>query len=140
MSTIPKLTSAIRNAQAELIIAELDGETGAGSIAFYAASTTPASVDDALPGDAVLLVECALSDPCGTATAGVITFSAIANGTAVADGTMRFARIRDALDVAHVQVDVGEVGSGAAIILNDTAIVTDGVLAFTDGLTITIGV
>ena len=74
-----------------------------------------------------VLATITLSDPCGTATSGVLTFSGFPKSTtAVATGTAAAARIRDSAGNDVITgLTVGAAGSGADIILDTTSIDTN---------------
>ena len=73
--------TTLRTARASQIVAAIDAGAGAGKLRLYN-GTRPAT------GGTVttLLAELTFSDPCGTVTSGVLTFSAIASD-ASADNT-----------------------------------------------------
>lgn len=98
----------------------IDAGTGAGTIEI---GTT---------GMASILATLTLSDPCGTVSSGVLTFSAITSATAANTGTAAEARIKDSS--GNIVVSGLTVGtSGANINLNTTAISAGGSVSLSSG-------
>ena len=95
----------------------IDGGTGAGTI------------EIGTSGMATVLAVLTLSDPCGTVSSGVLTFSAItADSSADATGTAAEARIKDSS--GNVIVSGLTVGtSGSNINLNTTSITAGGTVS-----------
>lgn len=120
LQTSVQTKAAALNAQ----LALLDG----GYINIYS-GTQPAATTTALT-DQVLLSEHALSDPAfAPTTTATATANAIADDeSANASGTATFYRAFDADDVCHRQGSAGEAGSGAELILDESAIVAGGVV------------
>ena len=111
------------------------GSTGA-TIKFYTGSmptgTLPQTGAETGIGSQVLLGTCTLPKPSGTETpSGSLTVGTI-TGDSAADnsGTATWARIADSTGLTVVDVDVGLVGSGAAIQMVSTTIVAGGPIAF----------
>jgi hypothetical protein len=130
---ILRLSTAARNALANVIKTAIDAGAGAGTIKIYSGSQ-PATPQDTATG--VLLVTLSFGDPSfGSASVGVITANAIAQVNAVATNTAGYARIADSDGNAIMDVDVGT--SGATINLNTTSIVSGGPVAITSA-TITV--
>jgi hypothetical protein len=75
------MNTALRNTRVTCVLTDLDKNASAGFVEIYS-GTRPAT--GAGIGAAVLLATCPLSKPCGTCTGGVLTFSAISNGTGTA--------------------------------------------------------
>ena len=73
--------TTLRTARASQIVAAIDAGAGAGKLRLYN-GTRPATCGAVT----TLLAELTFSDPCGTVTSGVLTFSAIASD-ASADNT-----------------------------------------------------
>lgn len=100
----------------------IDGGSGAGTLKIYD-GTRPATGGTAT----TLLGTLTFSDPCGTVSSGVLTFSAItADSSADATGTATWARIADSAGTFVADISVGISGSGAELILNTTSIVAGG--------------
>lgn len=103
------LVDALKQDQAEAIIALIDAGATGGKIKIYS-GTKPTDADDA-PGAGTLLATLVFSVTCGTATAGVITFSSITSDSdADADGTAAWARITDSDDNTVFDASVGTSG------------------------------
>lgn len=119
-----------RNARATAIRDLIDAGSGPGTLKIYA-GTVPAT--GAAITTQTLLGTCTFSDPCGTVTNGVLTFSAITGGTAVATGTATFARALDSTGTFVADLDAGVTGSGSAIELSTVGIVIGAVLSVTSG-------
>ncbi|MEI8370994.1 MAG: hypothetical protein WCJ31_21420 [Planctomycetia bacterium] len=126
------MNSTLRSARMTAVLTDLDKNASAGKIEFYS-GTRPAT--GAGIGAAVLLGTCTLSKPCGTVTTGVLTFSAITNGTgtAGADGgtVSTWCRFTDGAGVFVLDGSVGT--SGADVNLNSTTIATGQTITVTGG-------
>ena len=115
----------LRNARLNLVRDYIDAAATAGVIKIYS-GTRPASSGGALSGN-TLLASGTFSDPSApNAAAGVLTFSAITYGNAVATNTATWARIEDGDGLFVSDADVGAVGSGADIIVNSVDFVSGG--------------
>lgn len=122
-------STTVRNARLTAIITAIDGGAGAGTIKLYT-GTRPAT------GGAItsqtLLGTLTFSDPCGTVSGGVLTFSTVTgDSSADADGTAAWARIADSTGTFVADVGVGVSGSGMEVIMNTTAIVAGGSIDIT---------
>jgi len=95
---------AVRNSRAEEIIAALDAAATDGQLHIYK-GTRPAT--GAAPGGGDLLATLDLSDPCGTVSAGVLTFSAIESSNGLASGLPTWGRFSDGDGNAKLDGDVG---------------------------------
>lgn len=117
------MSSALRTARAQAIIAAIDAGTSNGTINVYS-GTKPAT------GDAVttqtLLGTITFQKPCGTATNGILSFNATANTAVGADGTISWARIKNGNGVMVADVDCGVSGSNATIIFNNLNVIVGG--------------
>lgn len=117
-----RLSLAARNAIVDAVAAAIDAGATGGVLRIYDGAR-PASADTAVAGQA-LLAELTFASPAfsvavdGTATANVITADASAN----AAGTATWSRVLDSDGTALLDLDVGESGSGAALVLNTTEI------------------
>ena len=104
------LTNAIKNTQATAIITAIDAGSTGGLIKIYTA-TRPATADTAVSSQ-TLLATLTFSSSSGTASNGVITFSAITADSSVdADGTAAWARISDSDSNTVMDLNVGTTGS-----------------------------
>jgi len=112
------LATALRTTRASDIVTAIDAGAGAGLLRIYdgVRPATGGSVTN-------LLAELTLSDPCGTVTNGVLTFSAITqDSSANATGTATWFRI---VTSAAAFVLDGSVGtSGADLNLTTTSVTT----------------
>jgi len=112
------LATALRTTRATDIVTAIDAGAGAGLLRIYdgVRPATGGSVTN-------LLAELTLSDPCGTVTNGVLTFSAITqDSSANATGTATWFRI---VTSAAAFVLDGSVGtSGADLNLTTTSVTT----------------
>ncbi|WP_133719069.1 hypothetical protein [Methylocaldum gracile] len=101
------------------VLNAIDAGAGAGTVKVYS-GTVPANVGTAIT-DQTLLATLTLSDPGGSVSNGVLTFSAITeDSSGDANGTPTFARLADSNgnNVAQVTAGVGsgELNFGAAIV------------------------
>lgn len=117
MSDLIRFAAARRTARAELHSAWLDG----GTLSIYTAPV-PATPDTAITTQTEL-AEFDLPDPFGDATDGVLTADIIAGALNLATGTAVWGRARDALGAVVGDYDAGAVGSGAAIEMDNLALV-----------------
>lgn len=111
-------STATKTARMNAVIGEIDGGTGAGKLKIRDSGN-------------VVLVTLTLTDPCGTASGGVLTFDfdPDISATASATGTANNAIITDSADVTVISgLTVGT--SGSDINLDSTSI--------TSGQTVTI--
>lgn len=123
MANTIRLAVATRNAMLDALRARIDAGAGPGVLLVYD-GTPPADGDAALAGN-TLLATLTFSDPAAPAAAsGVLTFSAIASGTAVATGEASFCRVQDSAGNSVCDFDAAT--SGAVFNLNTTAIVAGG--------------
>lgn len=110
--------TTLRTARASQIVAAIDAGAGAGKLRLYN-GTRPAT------GGAVttLLAELTFSDPCGTVTNGVLTFSAITSD-AMADntGTATWFRIVDSTGAFVLDGTITVTGGGGDITMTSTSI------------------
>lgn len=127
--------TALRTTRITAVKDAIDAGSGAGKFQLYTGSSP--GVNNAATG--TLLAELTLSDPCGTVTNGVLTFSAItADSSANANGTAGYARIVTSASATVADLSVGATGSGADVILNNVNIVAGGEVSITSA-TITEG-
>lgn len=103
--------TALRSSRATAIRDAIDAGAGAGKVRIYNA-TRPATGGTAT----TLLAELTLSDPSGTITNGVLTFSAITSDSAAdATGTAAWFRIVDSTNATVVDGDVTATGGGGEL-------------------------
>lgn len=125
--------TSLRTSRAAQIRLALDAGAGAGVIKFYNGSR-PATGGTAT----TLLATCTMSDPCGTETNGVLTLSAIANGTGTAGagaGTpATWARLEDSTGAFVADASVSATGGGGDIQLNSTTIATGQTVSVTSAV------
>jgi len=110
--------TTLRTARASQIVAAIDAGAGAGKLRLYN-GTRPAT------GGAVttLLAELTFSDPCGTVTNGVLTFSAIASDTSANNtGTATWFRIVDSTGAFVLDGTITVTGGGGDITMTSTSI------------------
>jgi hypothetical protein len=82
----------------------------------------------------VLIGTVTFSDPCGTITNNVLTFSTISDDvSADANGDIVWARINDGDGTWVMDLDCGETGSGAEIIFNTVTARVGGVIQVLSG-------
>ena len=117
------MSTSLRTARAQAIIDAIDAGSTAGTIKFYT-STKPST--GASITTQTLLGTVLFQNVCGTATAGVLTFSATANTAVLADGTISWARIADSTGAFIMDVNCGLTGSGATIIFNNLDVIIGG--------------
>lgn len=116
--------TSMRTTRITAVVTAIDAGSAAGTLKLYS-GTRPAT--GAAVTTQTLLATLTFSDPCGTVSNGVLTFSAItADTSADADGTATWARIADSDGTFVADLDVGATGSGKDIILNNVNIVAGG--------------
>lgn len=116
---MPSYTTTVRSNRMTQVLNAIDAGAGAGTVKVYS-GTVPANVGTAIT-DQTLLATLTLSDPCGSVSNGVLTFSAITeDSSGDANGTPTFARLADSdgNNVAQVTAGVGsgDLNFGAAIV------------------------
>jgi hypothetical protein len=117
------MSTALRTARAQAIIDAIDAGSTAGTIKFYTAtkpSTGAAITTQTLLGTVLF------QNVSGTATTGVLTFSATNNTPVLADGTISWARIADSTNAFVMDCDCGLSGSGATVIFNNLDVLVGG--------------
>lgn len=123
-----KLSNELRTAMAQSIITAIDNG-GAGKITLYDGAQ-PAGPDTAVVSQKVLS-EHTLSTPCGTASNGVLTFSAIAEDQfANNSGTATWARITDRSGKAIADASISVVGGSGDLHINTVNIIVNGPIRF----------
>lgn len=128
-----RLPTASVNAACDAIVDRVDGGSGAGVIEIRTGSQ-PASANDAATGTLLVTITCA--DPAfGAAAAGVATLDTdpVLEGTAVADGTAGWCRIKDSTGATVMDGSVTATGGGGQITLATTAITTGVAVQITSG-------
>jgi len=89
----------------------------------------PAACEDA--DDGTMIVQCDCSNPPGSMSSNdEYTFSAISQGTAVANGTITYWRLKNGSNVVIMQGDVGT--SGTDIVVSDVDFAVDDTLDISD--------
>jgi hypothetical protein len=117
----------------KVILAKIDGGTGAGVIRIYA-GPVPTSADANLAESNTRLAELTCSDPSADQPAmNTLTLKAInEDASANADGTATFFRIADSsLLTVVLQGDCTETGKGGALELNTVKITANSPVAIT---------
>ena len=110
--------TTLRTARASQIVAAIDAGAGAGKLRLYN-GTRPAT------GGAVttLLAELTFSDPCGTVTSGVLTFSGITSDSSADNtGTATWFRIVDSTGAFVLDGTITVTGGGGDITMTSTSI------------------
>lgn len=135
-----KFATTLRTNRATQILNAIDAGNEAGIIEIY---TAPQPATGAAITTQTKLGTMTFADPCGSVTAGVLTFDAITEDAAAdADGTCTWARIssRNSGASTHVfDATVTATGAGGDFTLNTTDIVTGGPISVTGTPTITEG-
>lgn len=117
------VNNAVANSCATDLHTALNAGSGAAVIKFYD-GTKPAGPDTAISSQ-TLLGTLTCSDPAGSVSGRVLTFSSITNDSAAdASGTASWARLLDSSGTAVLDVSVGLSGSGADLIMNTTTFVS----------------
>ena len=125
------MSTAVRNARAQVLITALDAAAGAGEVRIY--SGTKPAAGAALSGN-TLLGTIALSDPSGVVANGVVTFGSFTDDiSADADGTITWARFVDGDGAFVADCDCGVAGSNAALIFNAVTVTNGGVIRILSG-------
>jgi hypothetical protein len=115
---MPSYTTTVRSNRMTQVLNAIDAGAGAGTVKVYS-GTVPANVGTAIT-DQTLLATLTLSDPCGSVSNGVLTFSAITeDSSGDANGTPTFARLADSdgnnvAPVPHIRGDEPSSGFGRA--------------------------
>jgi hypothetical protein len=124
--------TTLRTTRMNAIVTDIASGAGAGTLTIYS-GTRPATGGT----ETTVLAVLTLSDPCGTVTNGVLTFSAITDdASANATGTASWARLKDSDGNAAADMSVGT--SGADINFDSVSFVAGGNVSVTS-LTITEG-
>lgn len=124
--------TTLRSTRMTALVTDIDSGAGAGTLTIYSGSR-PATGGT----ETTVLAVLTLSDPCGTVTNGVLTFSAITDdASANATGTASWARLKDSDGNAAADMSVGT--SGADINFDSVSFVAGGNVSVTS-LTITEG-
>ena len=122
--TIARLNASVGGTCATTLKNSIDAGGAAATIKIYSGSQ-PVGPDTAPSGTLLGTLNCSYS--CGTVSGKTLTFSAITqDSSADATSTATWARISTSAGVAIIDIDVGTIGSGAALQLNTTNIVTGG--------------
>ena len=119
MSDVIAYSIATKSARSSAVILKIDAAASAGKLRLYAGARP--AVTAAPPSSA--LAELMLAKPCGTVNAQAeLVFSAVADAMVQVAGTATWARLVDGDGVTVADMDVGEAGSGAAVILGKAAL------------------
>lgn len=124
------ILESIRTARSQLIVDAIDGGAGAGKLQLYN-GTRPAT--GAAITTETLLGTLTFSDPCGVSASGVLTFSAVTDGTALATNTISWARIVDSTDAFVLDLSCTATGGGGDIEFSSLAVVEFGAITVTGG-------
>lgn len=131
-----KLSDSRANATATAVLGDIDAGAGAATIKFYT-GTQPATPDTAITSQ-TLLGTLTCSDPSGSVSGRVLTFSTITqDSSADATGTATWARVATSAGTAVLDLSVTAVGGGGDIQMNTTSIVTGAPIGITGSPTIT---
>lgn len=119
----------LRNDRLDLTSARLDAGAGPGTLSTY---TAPRPATGAAITTQTLLVTHTFNDPCAPAASdGTLTFSAIADATAVGSGEAAWSRASDSDGAFVADLDVTATGAGGDVTLNDTNITAGAVVTVT---------
>jgi len=125
-----KVNDTIANGFATDFLAAVDADAGAGTLKFYT-GTQPAGPNTAITSQ-TLLGTLTLSDPAGSVSGRVLTFSAITEDSSADDtGTCTWARMLDNSGDAIADFSVTATGGGGDITLNTVSIVAGGPIQVT---------
>lgn len=125
-----KVNDALANTYAVAALAALDSGAGPALLKFYTASQ-PAGPNIAITSQ-TLLGTLTCSDPAGTISGRVLTFSAITDDSAAdSSGAATWARMLDSDGNAVHDFTVTATGGGGDITLNTTTIVAGGPIQIT---------
>ena len=102
-------------------------DAGAAGGKFKAYTGTSPGIANAATG--TLLGICTLSTTCGTVSSAALTFSAVTDGTGLADGTVGYVRGTDSDDNSVTDLTAGASGSGKEVIFTNVNIVTGGTIS-----------
>ena len=117
----------LRNSIMTALKAAIDAGGAAGSAKAYTLPL-PATTGAAITSQ-TLLATCALSYPCGTVSAGALTFGAIADeATAPASGDMAFIRILSSTGDFVLDAGIGLTGSGKIFTANTLTVIAGGIV------------
>jgi hypothetical protein len=125
------LSTDTRTARMQALADKLDAAPTPGKFLLY---TTPRPATGAAITSQTLLGTCVLSDPCGTVSAGVLTFAAISNDTnADNNGDILWVRGLNGDNGFVIDMGAGVSGSGAEIIFNTLTVQAGGVIQILSG-------
>ena len=119
MSDVIVYSSSVKMLRASSVLSRLDAAASSGKLRLYSGARP--AVTAAPPSAA--LAELALAKPCGAVNAQAeLVFAPVSDAMVQASGTATWARLVDGDGVTVADMDVGEAGSGAAVILGKTAL------------------
>jgi len=118
------LSTTLRNARLQHILDAIDAggdEYGGGHFLIYSGDrpATGVAIDEY---ENILLLNFALSWPCGSITDGVLTFGAVGSVVGLAEGVATFARLVDEGDLFVADLSVSVVGGVGEVQLDYTDI------------------
>ncbi len=116
-------SAAVRNARAQVIADAIDGGSGPGEWRFY---TAPQPAAGGALTTQTLLATVLLTEPCGTVSEGVLTLTSAGDVLAVATGIIAWARFTDSAGTLVLDADVGTLGSGAAVTIDNPQVYAGG--------------
>jgi hypothetical protein len=127
---VVRVTTALKTSAANALKTALDAGSGPATIKFYT-GTMPAGPATAITSQ-VLLGTLTCSDPCGSESGGVLTFSAVTQDSSADNtGTATWARFADSTGAAVMDCDVSVTGGGGALQANTVSIVAGGPISIT---------
>ncbi|WP_367154641.1 hypothetical protein [Methylomonas sp. HYX-M1] len=127
------LATAIRNNRLQQIVNAFDAGTGPGKIRLYTAGVGRPATGGVIT-DQVLLGTITLSIPCGTITAGELSFGTFTeDALADATGTIGFARGVDGNDNFVLDMGCGVSGSEEELIFNTLSVQAGGGIQILSG-------
>jgi hypothetical protein len=130
-------STALRTTRVTAILTAIDAGAGAGTRKIY---TGPRPATGAAITTETLLGTLTFSDPCGTVTDGVLTFSALtADAEADATGTAAWYRDADSTGAFVSDGSITATGGGGDMTLNTVSIVASGPISVTGTKAITEG-
>ena len=125
------MTLAMRTARLQTVLDAIDAGIGPAEMRFY---TSPRPASGAAITTETLIGTNVLTDPAGTITDAVLSFSPISDDvSADANGDIGWVRIGDADGAFVMDMDCGESGSGAEIIFNTVTARVGGIIQILSG-------
>jgi len=113
-----KLATSVRNARLQAIADAMSAGAGQGTLTLYAGDL-PAQNGGTPPGQALVTID--LPDPLvESLDGGILTLATFPEAMATVEGLATWGRIQDGDGAWVMDVDVGEEGSGATIVISTT--------------------